>query len=107
VPSERIVAQHFAHRVREALERHAQIGRLRREVHAHRPRHQDHDDGLVSSATSVATQLADAFATSIETSPGNRSVNVARLTATIAAGTSDNVGAGRGFAVARNFFLHE
>jgi hypothetical protein len=56
--------------------------------------------------TSVATQLGDAFATSIETSPGNRSVNVAPLTATIDAGTSDN-GAGRGVVVARNFFLHE
>jgi hypothetical protein len=57
--------------------------------------------------TSVAAQLGDAFATSIETSPGNRSVNVAPLTATIDAGTSDNVGAGRGVAVTRNFFLHE
>jgi hypothetical protein len=101
------VAQHFAHCVREALKRHAQISRLRREVHAHRPRHQDHDDGLVSSATSIATQLGDAFATSIETSPGNRSVKVAPLTATIDAGTSDNVGADRGVAVVGTFFLHQ
>jgi len=42
---------------------------------------------------SVATQLGDTFAMSIVTSPGSRSVNVAPLTATIVAGTSDNVGA--------------
>jgi hypothetical protein len=86
------VAQYFAYRVRETLKRHAQVGRLRREVHAHGPRYQDHDDDLVSSATSVATQIGDAFVTSIETSPGNRSVNVVLLTAMIDAGTSDNVG---------------
>jgi hypothetical protein len=63
--------------------------------------------GGVPRPSSNAAQLGDAFATSIETSPGNRSVKHAPLSATIDAGTSDNVGATRGFAVVRNFFLHE
>jgi hypothetical protein len=53
-----------------------------------------------------ARRLRDAQ-TIFETSPGNRSVKVTPLTATIDAGTSDNVGAARGFAFVRNFFLHE
>jgi len=106
VAGKRILAQHLADLVRQPFERHPQVGRLRREVHPHRARDQDHGSGLVSSATTVATQLGEAFAISIATPPGNRIISAAP-SVMIDAGTRDTVGAGAAAGVAASRFFHQ
>ncbi len=72
-----------------AVERLLQIRRLRREVHAHRARHQDHGD-LESSATSVAIHGDVALVASIPISSGSRIVTSAVVSDVTSAGTSDS-----------------
>lgn len=61
---------------------------------------------LASSATSVANPARRCIRDVNRDIARNRSVNVAPPAAMMAAGTSDNAGAARGFVVVGNFFLH-
>src|SRR5690606_21563525 len=92
VTAERIVTERVPDLVGQAVERLAQARRLRREVNAHRARHQDHSVGLASVCAIRATCSGVALDSSMVTSPAR--ITAANSVPTTVAGTNASLGRG-------------
>src|SRR5262249_54730701 len=102
VAAEGVVAERVPDLVDQTVERFPEADRLAGEVHAHRAWNEDHDEDLVTSLTTAATHVGDAFPTSMVTSFGSRTTSSAFLEM-IVAGTNASARRGSVVSVANRF----